>query len=327
MKMEEMIAAEDYSNVKYYIDAMWTAMKNPKRMCCLGAYPSFFSPSPPVMNIGKWIASKHKAAQMEAYKEARRILPKDGRYAREVEEAGLDVPWLTSLGGLHANLYKFGVNAVTDNNPHAGIRRRHAASNNVIISDRCSLCTTQTQILAHMLSFCPISLGNASQEHRSRYLFRHNNILRLLITELKSILPSHFTFLCDLHNHEYHYAAFPERWALTPLRPELLIHDTKDDILWIAELTAPMESNMKNKHEAKKLRYGDLSTKIAVETVHNMPFEIGALGGIGESYYTLMHSLDVRRHDAKRIGCVLSKEALRSSKAIFDFRDRRDWPH
>jgi len=28
MKMEEMIATEEYSNVKYYIDAMWTAMKN-----------------------------------------------------------------------------------------------------------------------------------------------------------------------------------------------------------------------------------------------------------------------------------------------------------
>jgi len=27
--MEEMIAAEEYSNVQYYIDAMWTAMKNP----------------------------------------------------------------------------------------------------------------------------------------------------------------------------------------------------------------------------------------------------------------------------------------------------------
>jgi len=27
MKMEEMIAAEENSNVKYYIDAMWTAIK------------------------------------------------------------------------------------------------------------------------------------------------------------------------------------------------------------------------------------------------------------------------------------------------------------
>jgi len=84
---------------------------------------------------------------------------------------------------------------------------------------------------------------------------------------------------------------------------------------------------MKNKNEAMKLRYDNLSTKIAVETVHNMPFEIGALGGIGESYKRLMYSLGIRGHDAKRIGCVLSKEALRSSKAIFDFRDRRDWPH
>jgi len=29
IKMEEMIAAEEYSSVKYYIDEMWTAMKNP----------------------------------------------------------------------------------------------------------------------------------------------------------------------------------------------------------------------------------------------------------------------------------------------------------
>jgi len=77
---------------------------------------------------------------------------------------------------------------------------------------------------------------------------------------------------------------------------------------------------MKNKHEANKLRCCDLSTRIAVETVHNMPFEIGAVGGIGESYKTLMHSLGVRRFDAKRISYVLSKEALRSSKAIFDSR-------
>jgi len=28
MRMEEMIAEEEYSNVKYYIDAMWLAMKN-----------------------------------------------------------------------------------------------------------------------------------------------------------------------------------------------------------------------------------------------------------------------------------------------------------
>jgi len=84
---------------------------------------------------------------------------------------------------------------------------------------------------------------------------------------------------------------------------------------------------MKNKNEAKNLRYENLSTKIAVKTVHNMPFEIGAVGGIGESYKRLMYSLGVRRHNAKRIGCVLSKEALRSSQAIFDYRDRRDWPH
>jgi len=117
-----------------------------------------------VMNIGKWITSKHKAAQMEGRKAAR-ILPKDGRYAREVEEAGLEVPWLASLGGIHANLYKFGVNAVTDYNPHAGNRRKHAASNIVISSDRCSLCTTGTQTLAHILSYCPISLGNTSPKH------------------------------------------------------------------------------------------------------------------------------------------------------------------
>jgi len=29
MKLEEMIAAGEYSNVTYYVDAMWTAMKNP----------------------------------------------------------------------------------------------------------------------------------------------------------------------------------------------------------------------------------------------------------------------------------------------------------
>jgi len=143
-------------------ETRWTGVKVYKRLYDRCEKKNTMS----VINIGKWITSKHKAAQMEAYKEARRILPKDGRYARKAEEADLDVPWLASLGGTHANLYKFGVIALTDNNPHAG-NRRHAASNNVIISDRCSLCNTGTQTLAHILSFYPITLGNTSQEHRS----------------------------------------------------------------------------------------------------------------------------------------------------------------
>jgi hypothetical protein len=278
-------------------------------------------------DIGRRICELHKSNYHKRLDEERKELVKDGRYAREVETLNAEVPWLAALAGMHPNLYKFGVNAVTDNNPHASNRRRRAAGNNVVISDRCSLCQSGKQTLAHVLSLCPVALGNTQQDTPSRYLFRHDNILRALLKELSRILPGHYTILCDMKNSEHHYKTFPTQWCITELRPDLMIYNNHSDTLWIAELTSPMGHNMESKHAAKQEKYTRLSESINVNVVHNMPFEIGALGGISQTLDILLSSLGIRCPDRRKIRATLSKEALLSSKNIFDFRDRRDWPY
>ena len=301
----------------------WSAAKAYKRLydrCATSTNKSSFP-------IGKRICDMHRRTREKEAQTRRISLVKDGRYAREVDMNELDVPWLAALAGVHPLLYKFGINAITDNNPHASNRRRRAAGNSVIISDRCSLCRSGTQTLAHVLSFCPFALGSNSDDIRSRFLLRHNNVLSSLISLLSQHLSHEFSLLCDLPGHEFAYTTFPDRWALSEQKPDLLIHHSSTDTLWIAELTCPMEHNMQSKHELKSKKYENLCRIINVKTVHNMPFEIGALGGIGESLRRLMTSLGITTKEYKTIRDTLSKEALRSSKMIFDHRDRRDWPY
>jgi hypothetical protein len=88
-----------------------------------------------------------------------------------------------------------------------------------------------------------------------------------------------------------------------------------------------MEHNMESKHAAKEEKYTRLSESINVNVVHSMPFEIGALGGISQTLDILLSSLGIHCPDRRKIRATLSKEALLSSKIMFDFRDRRDWPY
>ena len=110
-------------------------------------------------------------------------------------------------------------------------------------SSDCQFCL-HPETLLHVAAGCKVYLG------QGRYTWRHNSVLSFLATFLNVVEGS--SLYADIPGFPS-----PSTIAGNDLRPDLLLH-TKDNCLYILELTIGFETNLNNNAEKKHLKYSQL---------------------------------------------------------------------
>ena len=159
-------------------------------------------------------------------------------------------------------------------------------------SSACSFCL-QSETPQHVVSSCKSYLD------QGRYTWRHDSVLNFIANTL-SALPSCFIY-ADL-------PAFLSPSLVTgdSLRPDLLLI-TKNNTLYILELTIVFETNIKVNSDRKALKYNplhqDLRSKYIQIKFINLP--LGALGTVGSSSDSFIELLNAVDFDSKMQKAIL----------------------
>jgi len=106
---------------------------------------------------------------------------------------------------------------------------------------RCALCDSPCPTTAHVLSGCLVALS------QNRYIYRHNLVLRCLVSQFSSIFNSLplirvYANLQNLRASESPPATIPPSVMVTPCRPDLVIYNTVTNSISQLELTCPLDS-------------------------------------------------------------------------------------
>jgi hypothetical protein len=220
---------------------------------------------------------------------------------------------------------------------------------------RCLLCGKPAATCKHILNGCSVAL------RQSRYLWRHNNVLKVLAPDLRGRIarenhtpPTPMNFInfvpagvaplhrlrasgippllrgamdwqleIDLDNT----LVFPPIIATTNLRPDIVIWSRSTKTVIWGELTCPLEELILDAYVRKKSRYLALEVECRVRgwTVHAFPFEVGSLGFVGNSSRHFLIALGFSGSQLKFMTQRMSSAARRSSFHIWHCRRNKQW--
>ncbi|KAI8516136.1 hypothetical protein Bbelb_069490 [Branchiostoma belcheri] len=126
--------------------------------------------------------------------------------------------------------------------------------------EKCQLCERRGT-LSHVLSSCPIALG------QGRYRWRHDQVLRVLACTLeeertkkrgKNRKGPKFIGDWNLRVDLDRRLVFPEEIASTNLKPDVVLWSTQTKQIVLVELTVPWEERIEEAYERKALKYQNL---------------------------------------------------------------------
>jgi hypothetical protein len=250
---------------------------------------------------------------------------------------------------------KFLLNAQAQSLPSPGNLRRWGCNFNA----RCLLCSKPAATAKHTLSSCSTAL------RQGRYLWRHNNVLRAVKTDLEGLIaranrtppaffpnPHLISFIpagtkppqtrartarpcllscaCDwkvkIDLHD-NLLFPPETGVSTGLRPDVVIWSKASKTVIWGELTCPLEENIPEAHVRKKRRYLQLEVDCRVKgwTVHAFQFEVGAIGFVANSARKFFSSLGCPNPQFKHVSERMSSSSRRSSFHIWNCRRSSNW--
>jgi hypothetical protein len=260
----------------------------------------------------------------------------------------MDISWNRIVYNLPPAQVKFLVKSTLDVLPTpANLRRWWNSSSN-----KCPLCNGYGS-MKHILSFCKVGLN------QGRLTWRHDSILRILMSALKSkaasskksTLPYHvrnrvgfvsassgrvyvsqnkvrrnffsdaddWNFVADLDNEDY---MFPPHIAITRLRPDIVFYSESLKKVAIVELTVPAPENVKESHMYKVNKYKALVDDIKQYQVDCFCIEVSTLGYRSFSMEYFLSSMGISKHKLKN---RISDTALKCSYYIYLSRNSVEW--
>jgi len=141
----------------------------------------------------------------------------------------------------------------------------------------------------HLLSACPVQAV-------SGYIYRHNAALRVLYYHLRHsygidqtpVLPYAPGDIESVVGNErcriYWNYSFPTTRLLTATKPDIVLFDLLDKVIYVIEFSAPAETNILVKQEDKRTKYQDLLWELRRmhpgHSVKLIVLVIGVLGGM-----------------------------------------------
>ena len=241
------------------------------------------------------------------------------------------------------NLSSFCISSTYDTLPSPSNLKRWKLTNEA----SCFLCNKDPCTTSHILGACKVALS------QGRFTFRHDNVLRIIITNIrssikniKSTVPaskqpikikfvkkgtrvknknsspsgilhqaSDWVLLGDLDGS----FSFPPHIAFTELRPDIIIFSNKLKRVILIELTCPCEENMEAWHNAKVNKYMPLKSVIENNgwNVDLFAVEVGARGYCSRSVLCCFKSLGLRNRTINTTIKQLSKCSMECSFCIW----------
>ena len=221
-------------------------------------------------------------------------------------------------------------------------------------TDECFLCKGVRCTLQHVLSGCPVALG------QGRFRYRHDKVLRVICHHISGFMnqkvvnrgevrfvrgglkflkeggtpriqpnsgvlleATDWVFLSDLDRR----LVFPLHVATTGLRPDIVIYSNSTKVVIMIELTCPCEENFQVRNLAKLARYNDL--KADCETngwrAYLYAVEVGARGYTAQSLTICLRALGMKNRPLRSCLEDAGNEALRTSFRLWFLRETPTW--
>ena len=178
----------------------------------------------------------------------------------------------------------------------------------------CKFCLN-SRTLEHVVSGCKVYL------HEGRYNWRHDSILKNLVTYFKSIR-GNLKYYVDIPGFEWPSVITGEK-----RRPDIIIHDTNK--LYIIELTVGFETIISINTERKSKHYEDLCKELSQgfeSVIYVNLFMLGALGFIGKdskNFYDLLKmTLKLEKDQISYLIKKITSCCIRTTYYIFCKKDK-----
>ena len=167
---------------------------------------------------------------------------------------------------------------------------------------------------------------------QGRFTWRHDSILKSIITFMSDKLRPGFQLFSDLEGFQAPGGgSIPPNILTTTLRPDLFLVDESRSLLILFELTSPWETNIDRNHTYKEAKYAPLVADLSRNfTVLQFSVEISARGFITKPNKARLKAFslkccEVGNAHIKRLISTCSKAAILSSFSIFRARNEPSW--
>ena len=176
---------------------------------------------------------------------------------------------------LPESVLKFAINAAIDSLPTFTNLHKWGKR----LSGNCPLCSCKGTLL-HILNNCNHMLD--------RYLWRHNNIIRILISAFENseaFTNKNILINADVDGYLTAGGTVPPDVISTAQKPDIVLTFPSDQKIILVELTIPFETNIEKANKLKSDRYASLVGDITNEgySCTLIPLEIGSRGLITKS--------------------------------------------
>ena len=238
-------------------------------------------------------------------------LPKQGRLVRSFTPDAATA-WSTAVRSLHPDTLKFALNAAVDTLPHNANLHLWRKKD----SDRCPLCSADSQNLVHVLNSCKVAL------ELRRYNKRHDAVLQVITEVVKEAIPTTASISVDLDN-QYR---FPSHITNTDLRPDIVWWDDDAKTVTLLELTVPYDTLMEEAVERKTIKYTDLLESAASTgyRAHLLTIEVGSRGLPHTTSFTkLRQHLDLSKRMTTKQMIDTARTAISESHMIWKARNNK----
>ena len=207
---------------------------------------------------------------------------------------------------------KFAINAGINTLPSADNLKRWGKR----VSDRCGFCGN-IQTLAHILSNCSCAL------EQGRFTWRHDSVLKTIVSFSSSRLRNGFSLYSDLHGFQApHGGVIPPHVLSTSLRPDIFVIDENSRVIALLELTCPWERNFEKDHKYKERKYARLVADLERDyRVYQFSIEISARGFVSKENKSrikafLLKVCDVRNGEMQKLITVATENLIQNFLTI-----------
>ena len=181
--------------------------------------------------------------------------------------------WKSYLWDIPQGVLKFAINAGINTLPSADNLKRWGKR----VNNRCGFCGN-IQTLAHILSNCSVAL------EQGRFTWRHDSVLKSIVTFVHSKLRPGFSLFSDLTGFQSPSGGvIPPHVLVTPLRPDVFLINEESREVVLFELTCPWEQNIDRSHEYKENKYAPIVADMSRNyKVFHFSVEVAARGFISK---------------------------------------------
>ena len=240
-----------------------------------------------------------------------KTLVKQGRFLELTKVELMDATWQSYIYNLPKGTMKWLLNSSIDTLPtKANLKQWGKVSN-----DKCWCNCKQT--LNHILNGCRKSL------EQGRFTWRHDSILHYISNSLDK---EKYTCFVDIFGHQTQAGGtLPPDIIISPLKPDIVVVDTRKKSVNIFELTVPGETRILEAHRIKTEKFQHFQSDIKSYKVSVIPFEVGSHTGYisleNVSWVNAVHKFSKKDIKLKNLKKNISSITVLSSYYHFNCRN------